>query len=480
MKKILRKWNEMPITAKASIAYAICGVFQRCLGFITLPLFTNLLTTEQYGQTTVYSSWSSLLAILLTLQLPYGSFSTAMVKYDKKRDEYIASAEGICLLLAVTFLIVYLPKAQTWNMLFELPTWAVVVMTLEIVANSGIAFWSGKKRFEFKYKEVIAFTFVLAVVSVLIQYLFVINSSEKGYARLLASALVNIFFGGIVFAKSALKGKRLVDKEFWNYAFGFNVPLLAYYLSQMIFNTSDRIMISHIVGTGKAAVYGVAYNLAVLLSFVLNAIYNSYIPWIYNKIKEGRQKENEQVAVGISVFMASLLLGIIWFSPEIIHVMTNDEYIDAIWIVPPVAMSVLLLFYSQLSISFEFYYEKKGLLVRASIGAAIMNIVLNMIFIPRIGYYAAGYTTLISYIFFAWSNYRAMKKILNEKKISDQGFDMRKLVLIFICFMSFGFCGMALYDYLIIRIVGILIPLIFLYINRTRLLMLWNGIRKQT
>ena len=84
------KWNKLPLAAKVSTAYAVCSILQKCLSFITLPLFTRLLTTEQYGQLTIYSSWQGILSIFLTLNLAYGSFSTAMIKFENDRDGYIS------------------------------------------------------------------------------------------------------------------------------------------------------------------------------------------------------------------------------------------------------------------------------------------------------------------------------------------------------------------------------------------------------
>ena len=88
------KLNRMPIGAKASVSYAVCSIFQRCLAFITVPLFSRLLTTEQYGQFSVYQSWSNMLAIFTTLNLAYGSFSTAMIKFEDDRKGYIAAVSG--------------------------------------------------------------------------------------------------------------------------------------------------------------------------------------------------------------------------------------------------------------------------------------------------------------------------------------------------------------------------------------------------
>ncbi len=479
MRQLKNKWDKIPITAKAAAVYTICSIVQKCISIITLPLFTRLLSTEQYGQVTVYSSWSSLLVILLTLQLPYGSFSTAMVKFEDKRDEYIASVEGICLLLSAVFLIIYLPFRIQWNKLFELPTFIMVLMVCDILAGTGIAFWSGKKRFELRYKEVVAATIAVSILSPAVQLILVHYSDEKGYARIIGGVLVKALIGGVIYVIGIIRGKRLYDKTFWKYAFGFNIPLLAYYLSQMIFNASDKLMISHMAGKDKAAIYGVAYSLAIMFNFLLTSINSSYVPWFYGKLKEKKQNENIPIANAIAMLMAGVLLMVIWFAPEIIKVMAGDKYQDAKWIVPPVAMSVLLLFYSQLSINIEFYFEEKKMLVNASIVAALVNVVLNYLLIPVLGYYVAGYTTLLSYFLFAIANYLAMRKVLKQKNITGIGLDPITLSAILVVFMMAGFMGMTVYNVLAARLVLAVLLMGIVYFNRNRLLQYWKIIRKK-
>ena len=139
MRKALEKWRGLPIAVKVSSAYVFCTIVQRCLLFLTTPLFTRLLTTEQYGQIVVYTSWQSVLQIFLTLNLAYGSFSNAMLKFEDNRDGYIASVQGICLVLTGLFLLVYLPFAGLWNQLFEMPTWAMILMAVEMIFMTGNA-----------------------------------------------------------------------------------------------------------------------------------------------------------------------------------------------------------------------------------------------------------------------------------------------------------------------------------------------------
>ena len=480
MGKVLGKWRNLPLQLKVSVAYVFCSILQRCLTFITMPLFTRLLTTEQYGQFTIFSSWQGILTIFITLNLAYGSFATAMVKYEDDRDGYLSSIQGITVFLAAVFLLVYLPFRGLWNGLFELPTEFVCIMVAEIVAANALHVWTGKKRFEYKYVSVIAVTLFCSVACPTVAFLLVINSAERGYARILGYAMVNIAVGMVLFVWNLGRGKKFFDKKYWRFALGFNIPLLAYYLSQVVFNQSDRIMISHMVGKDKAAIYGVAYNLAMILNFVLNAVNNSYVPWFYEKLKAGKKEENRSISLVIACLMAVLLSGVIWFAPEIILVMAGKQYAEAVYVVPPVAVSLLLLFFSQLFINVEFYYERKKELVWASIGAALVNLVLNFIFIRWFGFVAAAYTTLASYIVFAAANYAAMKRILREKQEADNAYYYKGLILVFLVFCGVTVVGVLMYPTLPVRIVAAAAVLTGLIVKRQYFLKYYRMIRNKS
>ena len=466
--KITRKWSNIPITVKVSVAYAVCSILQKGIVFFTMPIFAGILTKEQYGMYIVYSSWVGVLSIILTLNLAYGSFSKAMVKFEKDRDGYIASVEGICTALMLLFFIIYLPLRKYWNRLFELPTVLVCVLVAEIMTTTAIQIWSGKKRFEFKYKSVVVITLCISILSPLLAYILVINMEKKGYARIFGYAIVSILIGGSIYLINLIRGKKFFKKEYWKYGFQFNIPLMAYYFSQVIFNQSDRIMIDHMVGREEAAIYGVAYTIAMVLLFVLNAINNSYVPWFYIKLKEGKPEENKTVSLIIAGLMAVLLLGIIWLAPEAILFLGGKKYTEAVYVIPPVASSLLLLFYSQLFINVEFYYERKKELVLASVGGGLLNLILNWYLIPIFGYIVAAYTTLASYIVFAGANYFAMKKILREKNIEDNAYNYKWLILILLFFTVLTVVGVVLYDVIWARIFVALITLISLFILRRK------------
>ena len=157
------------------------------------------------------------------------------------------------------------------------------------------------------------------------------------------------------------------------------------------------------------------------------------------------------MANGIAILMAFLLLAVIALAPEVITIMAGPGYEAAMWVVPPVAMSILLLFYAQLFINVEFYYEEKTMLVWGSIGAAVLNIVLNWLLIPRFGFVAAGYTTLASYLVFAGWNYYNVLVIAKRKGFTPDYFDLKALCGIFLVFAALSFLATALYTHILIR-----------------------------
>ena len=104
MRFIISKYNSIPKEAKASFWYTICSVLQKCISFLTIPIFTRILTTAEYGQMSIYITWTAIIMIFTTLNLQYGSFNTAMMKFENHQDNYIASIQGISLFLTfITF-----------------------------------------------------------------------------------------------------------------------------------------------------------------------------------------------------------------------------------------------------------------------------------------------------------------------------------------------------------------------------------------
>ena len=138
--KLLNRYRAIPIAAKASIWFIVCSVLQKCISMITLPIFTRLMSTEQYGQFNVYNSWLQIFTIFVTLRLNYAVFNKGMSKFKEDRDGYTSTMQTITFLLAAALFAVYLVFRKQVNALTELPTFVMVAIFLELLFTPAIDF----------------------------------------------------------------------------------------------------------------------------------------------------------------------------------------------------------------------------------------------------------------------------------------------------------------------------------------------------
>lgn len=432
-----------------------------------------MLTSGEYGSINVYQTWFNIIIIFTTLNLQYGSFSTAMTKFEDDRDRYISSMQGLSTIITLGIFALYIPVRGVVNSATELTTVLMIAMCIEMIAQPAFGFWSGKKRFDFDYKNLVIVTLLNSVLNPILGIVMVVNLEDKVFGRIYSGLIIQVLLFGTLYVFNYIKGKAFFVKKYWKYALSFNIPLIPYYLSQIVFNQSDRLMIAKISGNEQAGLYSVAYSLSIVLNFVVTAINNSFVPWKYKKLKNKDTSRISRVSCGISALVMGMLLILILCAPEVIRIMAAKEYYAARWVVPPVAASIFFLFLTQLFINIEFFFEEKSMLVIGSILSALVNVGLNALFIPKYGFVAAGYTTLFSYLLFVVCNYicavRVLKKHWPEKKIDDI-YNVKLLVLMSGLFLLLMFGCTILYNYIVIRYAIIFVVAVLIVVYRRKLL----------
>ena len=163
--------------------------------------------------------------------------------------------------------------------------------------------------------------------------------------------------------------------------------------------------------------------------------------------------------------------------PELVVFFATSDYYDAIWIIPPVSVCVFLMFLYPMFSNIEFYYEKSSVATSASIVGAILNIILNYIFIPKFGYIAAGYTTLVCYLIFSLMHYLGMKKILKQKKIIEEIYDLKTIIFLTVFMLVMMICVLFIYKYTKMRLFIATILFLLLFVCRKRLISIVKELR---
>lgn len=470
IRKILKKYNDIPIAGKATLWFIFCSTLQKCVALITTPVFTRMMSTEQYGQFNTYNSWLQIFTIITTFRLNYSVFNKGMSKYKEDRDAYTSTMQTVTFVLTLICLGIYLIFREPINNLVELPTVIMVAMFIELLVFPAVEFWTIRKRYEYIYKPVVFRTLLMAVLNAGVGVVAVLIADEKGYARILSCIAVNFAFGMVLFVYNLRKGKKLFVWEYVKFALLFNLPLIPHYFSQYMLDQFDRIMIQKLVSFSAAGIYGVAYNAGLMMKIVTQSVNNALIPWQYGKLEKKDFKSLDKNLFLIFVAIAGCALIFSIFAPEIMRFMADEKYYEAVYVIPPIALSMFFSFMYTTFGNVEFFYEKNKFTMYVSMACAVIKVILNYIGIKMFGYMAAAYITLFCYILFAAAHYVYMtvsvKKELKVQKI----FDTRRIIILSLAVAICGMVVILLYDMMIIRYTLVAICLIICILKRKTLI----------
>lgn len=450
-KRLINQYKSFPSPVKASIWYVGCSILQKGISFLTVPILTRLMPESEYGEYSVFMSWYQIVSIFATLNLQNYVLNNGMLKYERDRDGYISSLQGLSILTTLGLFFVYLLFSGVWEKTTSLSLTAMSVMFAELLVMPSFDYWCNRERFEYRYKGVVLFTLAISVAVPLVSIPLVVRSGDKGMAAILGRTLPSAMIYLIPAVMLAVKGRKFFDKRYWRFALQFNLPLIPHFLAGVILQQMDRIMISGMAGNDKAGIYSVAYSAAMVLQLMNGALLSSFIPYTYKGINAGKTNGIRRIANYILLMIAALNLALICVAPEAMKLLGPQEYWEAMYVIPPVAMSNVFMLLFNLFATIEYYYEETKFVTMASISSAVANVVLNWLCIPRFGYIAAGYTTLVCYILYSVGHYVFMRIVLKKHMDNKRIYNEKAILLIAIGAVLLSFAILALYDHPIIR-----------------------------
>ena len=477
IKAILTKLNNMSPAAKASFWFVVSNVVLKGISFITTPIFTRLLDATDYGISSVFITWEGVISIFATLSLAGGVYNVAMTKFEDDVNTVTSSFIGLTAVSSILvyticfFISILIPS------LFELNNWYLGFMWLQTFTNAATTFWLMRKRFTYDYKKVIAYTFSNAILSPVVAIIAVkLVVNNKAFAKVIGSGLWGIMIGLAIMLLIIKKGKKLYHKKYWKYALKFNVPLLPHYLSQVMLNSADKLMLNGLVNAASAGLYSIAHSITGVVSIITQSINSSLIPYTLQTIKKGTVKKLYNVILGCSTLVAVICELIVLFAREGILIFATPEYMDAVWFVAPLAFTVQVSFVTGLVGNIIFYYEKTKEMSIATMICAASNIVLNYAGIKLFGQYAVGYATLITSFIHFFIYYFVAKKY--EKNLNEI-INLKVLVLIFLGFAFLMFYGIAFWNNLIMKVILLVIILVLAIIFKNKIIILLKNIKNK-
>ncbi len=477
IKSFFRKINGMSPAAKASFWFVVSSVALKGISFITTPIFTRLLGPGDYGITSVFVSWEGVISVFATLSLAGGVYNVAQSKYEDDIEGYTSSMIFLTFLSSLLIYSGCIGINILFPQLFQLNTLYLLYMWIQTFTNAAITFWLVRQRYVYNYKRVIIYTFANAILSPAVAIVAILLFPDHAaFAKVIGAGVVGIAIGLWMVVHWTVKGKTLYKKEYWGHALRFNLPLIPHYLSATILNSSDKIMINSIVDSAHAGIYGIAHSITGMVSIITQAINHSLIPYTMQSIKSKNYKGLKNTITICVTLVAVICIGIMLFAREGILIFATDEFMDAIWFIPPLTMSVLFLFIYGIIGNIMFYYEKTWQMSAITIACAVVNLITNYFGIKYFGYIAAGYTTVFCSFLKMLLCYLVVRKY--EKHLKEI-VDIRMFFLIIAVYVGFMAYSMIFYDNIWLRIGLVAIIFVSLILFRKKIINMFKEMKNK-
>lgn len=471
------KYKNLGDMAKVSLWYTFSNFLQKIIVIVSVPIITRMLTASEYGMYSVYNSWFEIIYNICTLALASGGYFVGMKRHADNKEKYDSAICSLCFVITVFLFTLLSIIPAFWKIVLSLPVSYQLPMFIGIISACPRDFWATSERYGMRYKKLLVVT-VITSIGVLISQVVCMsfskaNSNDNVAAVIWGGVIPSVLVGLPILISIFAKSKCVFDKEIWKETVTFNVILIPYYMSITFLNQIDRVMIERFVDATHAGYYSVAYRAASTINILTVALNQSLMPWIFQKLKDNKEDEIKKISVTVMLIPLVISLIMVLLAPEIILILSGREYLAASVIIPAVAIGMCLRFLSQLFIDIELYYEKNNIITVSTIFIALLNFVLNWIFIPRFGYISAGYTTLVCFLVQAIVHSIVVEKCSKEKKIFN-------FKAIWSCITGITLIGLGfsmIYDIMLFRYASILVILILIFGLRKNLIAFIKNIR---
>lgn len=416
------------IVAKSGIWYAVSNILVKATAFLTTPLFTRLLTQEQYGEYSNIASWVTIFTVLTGFDA-YTTVIRSKHDFDSDIDTYVSSVYFMN--IAVTIVVFGLIYAF-WNLLhpiFAIEKKYFPIIVLYLLVLPAYNLFVTKQRAYYKYKLFAAFTIITTLLSAIVSVILVLTLDNKLDGRVIGQYIPPFIFYIFIAIFILFKGHK-VKISYVKYAATLSIPLVPHLLSLNILSSSARIMLKQMCGAEMAALYSVDYNCVQIITILFDSVNKAWAPWLMDALHEKEYSQTKKVSNIYFGAMMFLCLGILLIGPEIILILGGQSYMSAIWALPPLLVACVFQVAYTMYVNVEFYMKKTVSVAVATGIAAVVNMILNFVFIPKFGFVAAGFNTLFSYIVLYIAHYIYLHRIKRAFTFEIKYINMGLLLMI--------------------------------------------------
>ena len=445
------------VPAKASLWYVASSAVARAIGALGTPIFTRLLTPEEYGLYPLYNTWLGVLTVIITLELTGTVMYRGLQRHREDTDSFIGAVLGLILTLSVIFLVIYALLGGFINRLTGLGTPEMLLMLVQIVSTSVISLYTARARFEYRYKAVAFLNLLTAVASPMLAVLF-IASGIRAESRIIGSALALALTALPILIVTVRHCGALYSRNTWRYLLGKSLPLMPHYFAMTMILKVGEIAVSRIHGQEALGRFSVAMSVGMSLTVVTGGVMSALSPWMLRRVGGGDIGRIRELLFLLTELISLSCLGLFAIAPEALALLASPAYRSALPAVYPLALSVIPTFLSGALMSGAAYFERSGISALPAVCAACLSAILSLLLLPFVDYRYLSLTVLACYTLLAALNVLTFTKMAGSAPIY-----VRKTLLVFLGTCGYAALLFAIRDVMLSRLILAvpLVPVVF-------------------
>ena len=399
-------------------------VLLRGISIFTAPLFTRLLGDSGYGVTQIYNTWVAVIAIVFTMQTQ-GTLVNARVEYgEEEQKKYHSSAMTMSMVIFFAFSALVLLFIDPISRLLKLNRFLIVLMLIQAFGTFCVNFLNTKNVYEFKAGRNMVMSLGVTLTTLVLSLVLILQMPVEinYYGRIIAIAATYGLIGIPACIYILSKGKSFYRKDYWKFCIALAIPAVFYNLSDLILGQSDKVMLQQMLGEAQLGRYGAALNFGGIMFTIFVALNNSWCPFFFDDLKQGREVQVRQKAANFLELFTVLSVGFLLLSREVYQVYVDQRFWDSTMLIPVFVSSYYLNFLCTFPVNYEYYHKKTKFVALVTITSALVNLGLNYLLIQQLGMAGAALATMASHCLQLAMHYVYTRYILGK---TDYPFTVR-------------------------------------------------------
>lgn len=407
--------NQKKELIKNTLIISIGKFSTQLVSFLLLPLYTSLLSTSEYGSYDLLNTISIFLIPCVTLLMEEGMFRFLI---DAKSEEDKKQVFSIATIFTLVSFLVWSILIFIVGSIINYPYTVYLIFYILASLLSSLAGSSARGMSKFKLYSV--FCFISSLATILLNILFIVGFkmglSSLFFSYIIGNSLISIWLFIKIKMPKYISLKSL-KKEKIKAMVKYSLPLVPNSISWNAISLTDRLLITNVLGTGANGIYSVGNRFPT----IINTCYSYFnLSWkeSASKVLDNNDKDDfyNSVYINLKHFLICVSILIIAILPFIFNLLVKNDYQEAYLYIPIMILAVYFSNLSNFCSGIFSAYKDTKILAKTTVVAALINLVVGVLLINKIGLYATTIATLIAYyVIYLYRNYKLRKYIILDK-----------------------------------------------------------------